>query len=101
MQAARSTRTRRTPRTRPSATTSASSRGRQLLALGQTTPAAGVTASLLGTTQRKDGTLQVTYNGMPLYYYAKEAKLGNTTGQNGGPGLICHRARRQTFCSDH
>ena len=55
-----------------------------LLALGQTTPAAGVTASLLGTTQRKDGTLQVTYNGMPLYYYAKDTKPGDTIGQNVG-----------------
>jgi predicted lipoprotein with Yx(FWY)xxD motif len=55
-----------------------------LLALGQTTAKDGVTASLLGTTQRKDGTLHVTYNGMPLYYYAKDAKPGDTTGQSVG-----------------
>jgi predicted lipoprotein with Yx(FWY)xxD motif len=31
--------------------------------------AAGVKPKLLGTTRRKDGKLQVTYAGRPLYYY--------------------------------
>jgi predicted lipoprotein with Yx(FWY)xxD motif len=44
----------------------------------------GVDASLLGTTTRKDGTLQVTYNGMPLYYYIKDQAPGDTTGQGVG-----------------
>ncbi|MDP3062075.1 MAG: cupredoxin domain-containing protein, partial [Chloroflexota bacterium] len=44
----------------------------------------GATASLLGTTKRKDGSTQVTYNGWPLYYWWKDAKPGDTLGQNVG-----------------
>jgi len=37
-----------------------------------------------GTTKRDDGTLQVTYNGIPLYYWFKDTKAGDTTGQRVG-----------------
>src|SRR5207302_550398 len=41
-------------------------------------------AAGLGTTSRTDGSMQVTYNGMPLYYWAKDQTPGETTGQNVG-----------------
>ena len=46
-------------------------------------PKAGtdVKASALGTTKRKDGTSEVTYNGHPLYYYVGDGSPGSTTGQ--------------------
>ena len=52
-----------------------------LLTTGAPSGAAGVNASLLGTTARTDGTTQVTYNGWPLYYWAKDKAAGDTTGQ--------------------
>ena len=42
---------------------------------------AGVDASLIGTTQATDGSEMVTYNKMPLYYFFKDKKSGDTTGQ--------------------
>ncbi len=41
-------------------------------------------ASKLGTTTRTDGTVQVTYNGWPLYYYALDAAPGDVAGQEVG-----------------
>jgi len=36
----------------------------------------GAIASLTGTTTRKDGAVQVTYNGHPLYYFVGDKKPG-------------------------
>lgn len=35
----------------------------------------------VGVIERKDGTYQVTYNEMPLYYYAQDTKPGDAKGQ--------------------
>jgi predicted lipoprotein with Yx(FWY)xxD motif len=37
-----------------------------------------------GTIVRADGTTQVTYNGMPLYFYAGDTASGDTNGQGIG-----------------
>jgi predicted lipoprotein with Yx(FWY)xxD motif len=41
-------------------------------AKGKVTAMRGVKQSLIGTVRRRNGRLQVTYNGWPLYYYAHE-----------------------------
>ena len=38
----------------------------------------------LGVIARRDNTRQVTYSGMPLYYYARDANPGDANGQGVG-----------------
>lgn len=51
-----------------------------VLTKGKPKAGSGAKQSLLGTTKRKDGKLQVTYAGQPLYYYVDDS-----------PGtILCH-----------
>ncbi len=63
-----------------------------LVTHGKPVAGRGVHASLLGTTKRKDGKLQVTYRGHPLYYFVSDRRPGQTTGQGvnqfGGPWWV-------------
>jgi len=50
-----------------------------------TTPTAGTgVTGTLATITRDDGSLQVTYNGLPLYYFKNDAAPGDTKGQGVG-----------------
>jgi predicted lipoprotein with Yx(FWY)xxD motif len=51
-----------------------------VLTKGKPRPGNGADADLLGTTKRRNGKLQVTYNGHPLYYY-KDDEPGR---------ILCH-----------
>jgi predicted lipoprotein with Yx(FWY)xxD motif len=63
------------------------------------TVGAGLKASLLGTTKRKDGKLQVTYAGHPLYFFAQDKKAGQVNGQGfvhfGGSWWVVSAAGRK------
>jgi predicted lipoprotein with Yx(FWY)xxD motif len=52
-----------------------------LIASGRPLAIAGAKASLLGTTKRGDGRLQVTYNHHPLYMFVKDTRKGQTNGE--------------------
>jgi predicted lipoprotein with Yx(FWY)xxD motif len=44
----------------------------------------GADAAMLGTTRRTDGTTQVTYNKLPLYYFTPDTAPGEVKGQGVG-----------------
>jgi predicted lipoprotein with Yx(FWY)xxD motif len=60
-----------------------------VLTTGAPQAGTGATATLLGTTTRTDGKVEVTYAGHPLYYFVQDKAAGDTTGQgiNGFGGL--------------
>jgi predicted lipoprotein with Yx(FWY)xxD motif len=70
-----------------------------LITKGKPHAGRGVRTSLLGTTKRKDGKLEVTYNHHPLYYFVSDRKPGQTTGQGvnqfGGPWWVLSSAGRE------
>lgn len=47
-------------------------------------PQAGLEAKDFGAIKREDGKSQVTYKGFPLYYFFKDQKPGDTSGQGVG-----------------
>jgi predicted lipoprotein with Yx(FWY)xxD motif len=53
-----------------------------LLTEGEPKADAGAMANRLGTTKRNDGTVQVTYNGWPLYTYAGDQAPGEANGND-------------------
>jgi predicted lipoprotein with Yx(FWY)xxD motif len=70
-----------------------------LITHGKPVAGSGVRRSLLGTTKRKDGKLEVTYGGHPLYYFVSDRKPGQTTGQGvnqfGGPWWVLSPAGKE------
>lgn len=55
-----------------------------LTVTGTPTGGSDLDSAKLGTTQRSDGSMQVTYNGWPLYTYALDTQAGDINGQNVG-----------------
>jgi predicted lipoprotein with Yx(FWY)xxD motif len=53
-----------------------------LLSEGEPQVSKGASASKLGTTERKDGTTQVTYAGHPLYTFIEDQKPGEANGND-------------------
>jgi predicted lipoprotein with Yx(FWY)xxD motif len=70
-----------------------------LITKGKPIAGHGVRAFLLGTTKRKDGKLEVTYNGHPLYYFVTDREPGQTTGQGvdqfGAPWWVLSSAGKE------
>ncbi len=52
-----------------------------LLTNGSPVAGSGVDGTMLGTTTRPDGSIQVTYNGHPLYYFFKDTQPGDANGE--------------------
>jgi predicted lipoprotein with Yx(FWY)xxD motif len=52
-----------------------------VVAEGKPSAGEGATSSALGTTKRKDGTMQVTYEGHPVYTFSGDSSPGEANGQ--------------------
>jgi predicted lipoprotein with Yx(FWY)xxD motif len=52
-----------------------------LITTGAAKAGTGAAMTMLGTTRRGDGKLQVTYHGHPLYFFAEDKKPGQVKGE--------------------
>jgi len=52
-----------------------------LVTQGKPTAGSGVDAAMIGTSSQSDGSMVVTYNHMPLYYWHNDKAPGDTNGQ--------------------
>jgi predicted lipoprotein with Yx(FWY)xxD motif len=59
-----------------------------LLTTAQPIAGTGTDASALGTARRPDGTLQVTYAGRPLYFFAPDVASGSKSGDSNGEDSV-------------
>ena len=55
-----------------------------LIVSGTPVAGPGIDSSMLGTVKRSDGSLQVTYDGWPLYTYVRDTKAGEANGEGLG-----------------
>jgi predicted lipoprotein with Yx(FWY)xxD motif len=51
---------------------------------GKPSVGSGLDVSKFAETKRKDGSMQVTYNKWPLYYFANDSKAGDVNGEGVG-----------------
>lgn len=62
----------------------------------------GVNSKLLGTTRRRDGKLEVTYNGWPLYTYQPDGRPGQDKGEGyvqfGAAWFLLNTGGKQVKC---
>lgn len=75
-----------------------------LLTKGSPIAGAGIDHMLLGTTERKDGTEQVTYHGHPLYTYSadKPGKIGcQHVNMHGGLWLVIKASGTVSMAKGH
>jgi len=71
-----------------------------LLTQGKPTLGSGVDASLVGSTLLADGTKIVTYDHKPLYYFIKDTKSGDTSGEGvGGVWFVISPAGKEIEAS--
>lgn len=52
-----------------------------ILATGESTAAGSGVTGTLGTLKRADGSIQVTYDNLPVYYFAADSAAGDAKGQ--------------------